>query len=192
MRKMHTLAMILLATGCFNPFAPGPDPTLEIWAPGGEHELRWPRDDTTWVVVRQRYDDPRGFAGLEIVIDGDNMPRRVYTAAHLANDPQPKFKVPETGFATVTARIVQDGRIVAEVSERWGLAPKIQWTLDVDRAPWPANNGIPADVERPECQWFWCAFVWRSPIEDDAANYVDEALWLTLYRHHPDECMDVC
>lgn len=29
-------------------------------------------------------------------------------------------------------------------------------------------------------------------IVDEAANYEDEALWVTLYRAHPDECLDDC
>jgi len=33
---------------------------------------------------------------------------------------------------------------------------------------------------------------WRFPIVDEAANYEDEALWVTLYRAHPDECLDDC
>jgi len=27
------------------------------------------------------------------------------------------------------------------------------------------------------------------PVDKDAANSADEALWVTLYRHHPDECL---
>lgn len=82
---------------------------------------------------------------------------------------------------------------VAEVSERWGLGPKIQWDIDVDRAPYPQNVGFPQDLGHPtRCQWFWCAFKWRDLIDTNAGNYDGEALWVVLYRHDPDECLDDC
>lgn len=188
-------ALALLGAGCVNPFATDPDPTLEIVVSSRNHLTEYRPNDTTRVLARQAFDDPRGFAGLEIVIGGQDLPTRRYTASHFASVDETKFKVPETGFATVTARIVQDGRIVAELSERWGLGSKIQWSLDVARSPWPPGEAFPGssfDLADPECQWFWCAFIWRSPIAEGAANYEGEALWVVLYRHDPDECLDDC
>ena len=193
MKRTSALAVAaLLATGCSNPFAADPDPTLELSVYGGERLVQWRHGDTTRVLAKLGFDDPEGFAGLEVVISGDNMRRRTYTASYFASAGETKFGVPDTGYATVTARIVQDGHIVAEVSKRWGLASKIQWSIDIERGPWPAGNGIPKDLENPECVWFWCHEVWRSPLAEDVANYADEALWVTLYRYHPDECADVC
>ena len=199
MRPMKTtvaLAIVaILATGCFNPFAADPDPTLEIFVSSRNHLTRYRPNDTTRVLARQAIDDPRGFAGLEIVIGGEDMPTRRYTASHFASVGETKFRVPDKGFATVSARVVQDGRIVAEVSERWGLGSKIQWSLDVARAPWPPGQAFPGssfDPANPECEWFWCFAVWRSLVAEDVANYEGEALWVTLYRHHPDECVDLC
>lgn len=182
----------ILAIGCFNPFAADPDPTLEIFVSSGSYLTQRRAHDTTRVLARQALDDPRGFAGLEIVIGGDNMPTRRYDASHFASVDETKFKVPETGFASVSAQIVQDGHIIAELSERWGLGSRIHWDLDVSRTPWPPNEGFLADPENPECQWFWCAFIWRSPIAEGAANYEGETLWVVLYRHDPDECVDDC
>lgn len=183
-------ALMLLATAC-NPFAVDPDPTLEIRAYEGEHLVTPWRNDTTKVLVRQRFDDPNGFAGLEIVLVGDYLPTRTYTASSLAGNPKLEFKVPDTGVITVTARIVQDNRAVAEVSGQWGLRPKIQWAVEVDRAPFPMGNGA-TDLQKPVCRWFWCKFVWGDAIAEDAANYPDEALWVTVFGYHPGECGDVC
>ena len=196
MKTMTTLgAVAILGSGCINPFAAGPDPTLEIFVSSHDYLTRYRPNDTTRVLTRQGFDDPRGFAGLEIIIDGDNMSRRTYTASYFASIGEVKFRVPGAGFATVTARIVQDGRTVADISESWGLGSKIQWDLLVDRARFPPSEGFPGsgfDPDNPECGWFWCHEVWKAPIAEDAANYEGEALWVTLYRHHPDECVDVC
>ena len=158
----------------------------------GRYDLRWPPGDSAWVEVISGLDDHNGFAGLEIVVSGPDMPSRGFNASSLANAEAPHFKVPDSGYMTLAARIVQDGRTVAEISEPWGLGPELHWDLVIDRAPYPPRNGIAADIENPECQWWWCVAIWRSPIEPDVANYVDEALWMTLYRIHPDECQDDC
>ncbi|MDE0358992.1 MAG: hypothetical protein OXN92_14835 [Gammaproteobacteria bacterium] len=185
-------ALALLAAGCVNPFAPSRDSMLEIFVGSKPVWVQLSSRDTTMVQLVNGLDDPKGFAGLEIIVSAEDMPTRRYTASHFASVDETKFKVPETGFATVTARVVQDDRIVAEVSERWGLGPELQWDIDVERAPYPGNEGFLPDPENPECQWFWCAFIWRSPIADGAANYEGEALWVVLYRHDPDECLDDC
>ena len=193
MKTIVALAIVaILATGCFNPFAPSRDSILEIFVGSNPVRVQLSSRDTTMVQLVNGLDDPKGFAGLEIIVSAEDMPTRRYTASHFASVDETKFKVPETGLATVTARIVQDGRIVAEVSERWGLGPELQWDIDVERAPYPANEGFLPDPENPECQWFWCAFIWRSPIAEGAANYEGEALWVVLYRHDPDECLDDC
>ncbi|MCY4397717.1 MAG: hypothetical protein OXE96_00005 [Gemmatimonadetes bacterium] len=191
MKTIVVLAIVaILAIGCVNPFGVDPDSTLTIRV-GAGGPARWP-DDTTFVAVNGKLDDPRGLAGLEVTVTGDDMPTRMYNASHFA-DGDVRFRVPDTGFATIVARIVQDGRIVAEVTGRWGFGPKIQWDIDVERAPYPPNEGFPQDLDHPtRCQWFWCAFKWRDLIDTNAANYDGEALWVVLYRHDPDECVDDC
>ena len=196
MRTLLALALALAVTlseGCVNPLALfGPDPTLEVRVDVTERLTQARRGDTTRVRTRQGVDDPKGFAGLQIVISGDDMRTRTYDASHFADYTKPRFKVPAGGYATVTARIIQDGRVVAELSGQWALESKVRWALDIERAPWPAGNGIPDNLDHPGCQWFWCHAVWRSPVAEEAANYADEALWVTLYRVHPNECADVC
>ena len=184
---MTALAVPLLAAGCWNPFATSPDPTVTIWVNHNEALVRWPRDDTTRVRRHNGFDDLNGFAGLEVVVGGTGMPVRTYRASHFASVGEPRFKVPDTGFATVIARIVQGGRTVAEVSDRWELEWEIQWDLHVDRGPYPPGGGIPRDLDNPECRWPTCAFIWRATIDEGASNYEGEALWVVLYRNDPDE-----
>lgn len=193
MKTIPALAAVaVFAASCFNPFATPRDPTMTVFVNAGRYEVRWPPGDTAMVRVTGGLDDLRGFAGLEITISGEDMPTRTYDAPYLASNGSPHFKVPDSGYMTLTARIVQDGHIVAQISERWGLGPELHWDLILDRAPYPPRNGIPEDIDNPRCQWWWCAAIWRSPIDPDMANYPDEALWMTLYRVHPDECQDDC
>ena len=191
MRTMLAVTVLApLLAGCANPFAADPDPVLTIRVGHGTYTVRWP-DNATYVTVNGALDDPKGLGGLEIVVSGDNIPVRTYNAAQFALG-DVRFKVPDTGSAIIVARIIEDGRTVAEVSERWALRPKIRWDIDVERAPYPHNEGFPQDRDNlTRCQWFWCAFKWRDPI-DAAANYEGEALWVVLYRHDPDECLDNC
>ena len=185
-------SLAFLAAGCVNPFAPARDSMLELVVASDPVLVQLSSGDTARVRLVNGFDDPKGFAGLEVIISGENMPTRTYGAPNLAGGAVPRFKVPDTGYATVTARIIQGGRVVAEVSERWGLGPELHWDLNVERAPYPVNEGFLPDPENPECQWFWCASIWRSSIAAVAANYEGEALWVTLYRHDPDECLDNC
>ena len=182
--------LALLVAGCVNPFAPARDSMLEIFVASDPVLVQLSSSDTAKVRLVNGFDDAKGFAGLEVVISGENMPTRAYDAPDLAGGPVPRLKMPDTGYAAVTVRIIQGGRVVAEVSERWRLGSELHWDLNLERAPYPVNEGFLPDPENPECQWF--AFIWRSPIADLAANYEGEALWVTLYRHDPDECLDNC
>lgn len=193
MKTIATLAVAIIATGCTNPFASDPDPTLTITVETREGtSVQWPPDDTTWVEIANGLDDPNGFAGLEVIISGDAIPKRIYSAQSFANGAQPKSTMPATGYVTMVIRIVQDKRTVAEISERWKLEPRLQWHIEVARGPYPVDSFFPNDIENPECRGFWCAFIWRAPITQDAANYSDEALWAIVDRYDPRECYDVC
>lgn len=169
------------------------DPTLEITVDEGGGSLWWPPgQDTVRVQIVSGLGDPKGLAGLELGIGGA-LPARVLTATDLAGE-NPPFVVPNEGTATVTVRLVQDGQVVAEGTEEWTLEPEVEWGLNVTRAPHPADEGYASlsDLEDPQCSWFWCHRNWRFSIVEDAANYELEALWVSLYRVHPDECVDVC
>ena len=64
-----------------------------------------------------------------------------------------------------------------------------------ERSPYPIGAFIDeAEINesRPRCGWWWCHGVWRFDIRADAVNYAGEALWLTVWRVHPDECADLC
>lgn len=188
---MLVLVTLVVAGGC-SLLGPGQDATLSVSVPVCCYEEQWPIGDTTSVTVNTSLDDPRGLAGLEITIGGQ-IPTRVFTAADFVDHAEPRFTVPDGGVATVFARLIQDGRIVAEGSESWPLEPEVVWRLNVTRAPYPVNEGLNGvDLENPRCQWFWCFRNWRFPIAEEFANYEQEALWVTLYRVHPDECLDVC
>ncbi len=119
--------------------------------------------------------DPEGLGGFESIVNGDDIARRTYSASYLASAGKPHFEVPDRGYVNITVRITQGGRSVAEISERWALEPKVRWEVDIDRAPYSQSNGITHDLENPECQWFWCHRVWRSPIAEGAAHCPNEA-----------------
>lgn len=104
----------------------------------------------------------KDLAGLELDIGGA-IPERLFTTADPVYAP---FVVPDAGTATVAARLVQDGRTVAEGLVEWELKPERQWTLSVNRLG--------------ACPAHWCYREWRLPIVEDVARYEDEALWLYL------------
>ena len=188
MRPIRTLqiAAILVATSCSQ------DATLVIEVDHSHpYWVTWPPDqDSVRVQVVNGLDDPKGLAGLELRIAGA-LPTRTFTAADFAGE-APLFIVPDAGMAVVTVRLVQDGQVVAEGTEEWSLESEVEWTLSVGRAPYSRDNGMSRDLENPECFWFWCHENWRFPVVEEAANYKDEALWVTLFRVHPDECQDDC
>ena len=60
---------------------------------------------------------------------------------------------------------------------------------------YPLNAAVPREhlnEARPPCFWWWCQGVWRFDISEDALNYPDEALWLTLWAVDPTSCQDLC
>ena len=133
--------------------------------------------------------NPKGLAGLEIRVDN-----RVFTAADL---PSPRFEVAERGTMHFTVTLRQEGIVAAEGSGSWALEPDVEWELEVERAIYPsgAPPGHPPTnlhTPNPDCYWFWCSKVWRWELKEGLLNQEDEALWITLWRVHPDECVDVC
>ena len=189
--RLPLVGTVLAVVACSNPFAR--DATLELFLDTNDSWTWFPPAEDERVKPVTGLDDPKGYAGLEIVLAG--AVERRYTAADFADSSKiGPFRVPDAGVVTLTARIVQDGQVVAEIGEHWGLESEVAWDLDISRSPYPGSEGFHGvdELESPECFWFWCAFVWRSPITDEAANYEYEALWVVLYREHPDECADVC
>ena len=190
-RTLQAVAVVAATGSCF--LLPQEEATLTMEASGADSSwVTWPLDQNTKrVLVLNGLDDPKGLAGLELDIGGAILPEQFTATTGLGT----QFVVPDGGTATVTARLVQDGRTVAEGTAEWGLESEIRWTLFVERAPFHSYNGNASGVEPgedPRCGWFWCHSVWRFPIVEDVANYEDEALWLYLERVHPGECQDVC
>lgn len=183
MRPTRTLPIvaILAAASC------NQDATLKILVESHTYSISW---QDTVVQIVAGLDDPKGLAGLELRIAGD-LPARTFRATDFIGQ-EPLFVVPDVGNGVITVRLVQDGQIVAEGTEEWALESEVEWDLVVNRAPWPPSEIGVMDLENPECNWFWCHRIWRFPIMEDAANYEHEALWVSLYRVHPDECADVC
>lgn len=170
MKATSALSALALLTGCSNPFVDiffEPDPTMEVSAldEGRLVTVRLADSTTTRVRIMESLDDPKGFAGLEVVVEHHDMPRRTFTAPDFAANRKPKFKVPDGGAVTVTARIVQNGRIVAEASGQWWLEKKAQWEVEIDRAPFPKRHGL---------------FVWSDAVDEGAANYEGEVLWVSI------------
>lgn len=149
----------------------------------------WPWGSGTRMTLSNELDDPRGFAGFELDIAGTTL-----TARHFAVEERPAFGLPDTGRTHFTMRLMQDGQVVAEGSGSWELKPGAEWRLEVNRAPYPPGEGFTGfgnpGKPHPDCTWFWCHAKWRFPIEEHAANYEHEGIWLTLYRE--DICADIC
>ena len=133
--------------------------------------------------------DPAGLAGLEVEIDGIG----VFSAADIEAG-RARVDVPDSGWLKVAVRLAQGGRVVARGAARWLLEPKVEWSLGFDRAPSPRVgwDGELTDPSPLRCISFWCRSIWRYEIDENVRNYPDEALWMALYRVHPDECVDVC
>ena len=133
--------------------------------------------------------NPKGLAGLEIQVGN-----RVFTAADL---PSARFEVAERGTMHFAVTLRQEGIVAAEGSGSWALEPDVEWELEFERAIYPsgAPPGHPPTnlhTPNPDCYWFWCSKVWRWELKEGLLNHEDEALWITLWRVHPDECVDLC
>lgn len=138
-------------------------------------------------------DDPNGLASLEVEVEtgGRGVGQRVFTAEDLPSAP---FEVPESGAIEIGLRLRLEGRVVSMGRARWDLEPDVEWEAEIARDSFPLN-ALVENVTGPNpirCAWFWCYEVWRFEIDAAARNYEDEALWLTIWRFHPDECADVC
>ena len=184
------MTRLLLATSALLFSCSGP---MDVQAGTLVIELRkngsvvWPWGSGTRMTLSNELDDPRGFAGFELDIAGTTL-----TARHFAVEELPVFGVPDSGRMTLTIRLTQDSQVVASGSGSWEPRPEAKWRLLVNRAPYPPSDGFTGfgypGNPHPDC--IWCYRKWRFPIEEHAANYEHEAIWLTLYRE--DICVDIC
>ena len=151
---------------------------------------RFPDSDAPFV-ARPELDDPKSLAGLEIRVSWPGSDTLMFTAAHI---PSHEFEVPSDGDIWVDALLRQDGEIVSEGSARWSLDPGARWSVYVNRIPAPFESD-PERITGPNpirCADWWCYDLWRFELQEDVRNHPAEALWLVVYRWHPDECADIC
>ncbi|MCE2398680.1 MAG: hypothetical protein J4F34_06575 [Gemmatimonadetes bacterium] len=136
--------------------------------------------------------DGEEVAGLELFVGGDVFPglnARKFTATGLLADTS-HWVVPDHGTATATARIFEDGRVVAEGIGEWGLEPEVEWILYISRGYSAVLHVVGVDPEDPKCPEGIpeCHRVWRFPIVEDAANYENDALWMWVQRFRSGGC----
>ena len=147
--------------------------------------------------LNSSFDDDTGLAGIEIEITdvADGLVRTHRFDVRDLEEGIPPYDVPESGTAYALLRLTQHGKVVAIGVAEWPLRPRIQWDLEIERSPFPLNAAVPRErlnEARPPCLWWWCQGVWRFDISEDALNYPDEALWLTLWAVDPTSCQDLC
>lgn len=184
-----TLALALAAGGCGILDIFEDTPTLRVSVNNRGVMYTWEGEQLT---LNNSLVDPAGLAGVEVrVRTGEES--RTFDAADM---PTGRFDVPETGPAQVEVRLISDGEVVAEGVAEWSLAPNVEWTVELERSPYPIWAGVERDVTTTPnphaCTWFTCHEVWRFEIDEDAANYAGERLWLTVLRYVPGECTGSC
>ena len=186
------LAFSLAATACNEPLGYGPIrvdvPTLEVTAPTRTNAaVGWKGER---LEIFSAVSEPRGLAGIEVMLSGDAGQRR-YVAADIPVEP---FEVPEEGQVRFVVVLHQDGRVIAEGGGSWSLRPKTAWEIEFNRAPYPRGGMVYPDRTNPNppCGDGRCHTIWRFAIMEDARNYPDEALFVTLWRVVDGECADVC
>ena len=127
-------------------------------------------------------DDPKGLAGLEVVIHGDGIERRTYAAEDL---PSHTFGVPEHGIVNVDVRLRQDRPLVAAGRAGRELEPDVKWEVEFDRAPVVIRYRKSMGPNPSEYDQNWCHSLWRFVIGEDVQNYEGESLWLSIFAFRP-------
>lgn len=178
---MRALPLLVLALACRGvvepaPVVPASTLTLKVFA------YLWPDS----IKAYNGLDNENGFAGFEIVVT-DSVAGVVrhhrFDASDL--DSVMPYQVPDSGTAYATLRLTQRRQIVAAGVARWNLQPGTEWTIELQRSPYPHGRFIEPtdDLTKPEylC-WGWgsCHHIWRFDISEDGANYPGESLWMTL------------
>ncbi len=202
--KVTPAVLLALVVSC-GTMDPGNDPASLILETGTE-SFTGPADRPPY---NHSLDDPAGLASIKVEVAEIDQ-ARFFTADDFRDGATPHFLVPDDGWISVIVRLTQDGEVVADGKARWMLGPDVQWKLDIDRGWDPLHGAVyhlgferhlqevrdgypvpPGGAVLP-CEAFYCDRTWRVPISGAGANYPEEALWLTLWRSHPDECVDLC
>ena len=132
--------LVLALSACRTPVeeVPVPVATLTVTARSLYTTIRWPTDDPGDTVrLNSSFDDDAGLASIEIEIT-DVAGGLVRTHRFDVRDLEegiPPYDVPESGKASALLRLTQHGKVVAIGVAEWALRPKIQWEVEIERAP---------------------------------------------------------
>ena len=138
--RILLLLALVASTGCDSIAGiVGSRPTLALPIPGHR---------------RDSLADPKGLAGLRIVLDG------VVSESFVASDlPVAPFGVPGSGTVHVSVSLSQGSQVLAQREADWELVPDARWELEVTRSDIPGGAVVdPAEIERktrnPQCFFF--------------------------------------
>ncbi|MYA64144.1 MAG: hypothetical protein F4139_07215 [Gemmatimonadetes bacterium] len=159
----------------------GRDSTMEVAVHANNTRDLHPSFPDSSVVGNNSLVDSAGLAGLEVSVMG-----RTFTAGELefGSSARTLWYVDESGQVQVSLRLLQRGQVVAGGATSWSLRPKTEWLLVVSRGIVPAQSGdnyTIDDVTSPTCESLaipYCDGVLRMRIEDSAASFLEEGLWL--------------
>ena len=191
-----TVALLVLAVFSSCSISESDSASLEVQVREGIYGgIPWPGRPGEFLTIDNSLYDVTDMAGIESEITGVGI-GIAFDAEDFKAAPPP-FGVPDSGWISIITQLSQDGEIVAQGVSRWRLEPEVRWRAEYERRPHPLDSGpLVGDRGGPDegqiCGANWCHSVWRFAIREDARNYEAEALWLTLWRVHPDECLDVC
>ena len=180
-RRQRTIPLILALCIALGSCDAGDVSTMEVAVYANNTRDRHPAFPDSIVVGNNSLVDSAGLAGLEVRVMG-----RTLTAEDLAfgSSTGTQWDVDESGQVQVSVRLAQQGRFVAEGDTSWSLRPKTDWLLVVSRGIAPPKGGRNYsidDVTDPGCESLaiqFCDGVLRMRIEDSAANFLEEGLWL--------------
>lgn len=180
--RHHAIPLVLALCIGLGSCESGDDSTMEVAVYANNTRDQHPSFPDSSVVGNNSLVDSAGLAGLEVTVMG-----RTFIAPDLqpGSSNRTRWKVDEAGQVRVSLRLVQHGRVVAEGDTSWSLRPKTEWLLVASRGIAPAQGGrnyTIDDVTNPTCEslliHLLCDGVLRMRIEDSAASFLEEALWL--------------
>lgn len=181
-RGRRTVPLILALCFALGSCDAGYHSSMEVAVYVSNTRDRHPSFPDSVVVGNNSLADPAGLAGLEVRVMGQTL-----TAGDLefGSTTKARWEVDESGQVQVSLRLVQQGQVVAQGDTSWSLRPKTEWLVVVSRGIAPPQGGgnyTIDDVTNPTCESLsivsLCDGVLRMRIEDSAASFLEEGLWL--------------